>query len=176
MTLVIVIVLASISSLLVVWWAVRGNIQPVHGIEEVRHLLKPIDLQTFQNLVDPAEDMFLRRHLRGKAFRTVQRARRVATAEYLWRLAQNAGILVRAGQRARMAANAQVASAGRHLASVAVKTGDKVRVGQEIGYVGRTGLTVSAPYLHFQVVDSNGISVDPCSPALMKCTFAKSKR
>lgn len=116
------IVLASISSLLIVWWAVRGNIQPVHDIEDVRKLLQPVDLQSFQNLIDPAQDLFLRRRLAGRAFRTVQRARRVAAAEYLWRLAQNAGILVRAGQYARTAANAQVASAGRKLASVAVMT------------------------------------------------------
>jgi hypothetical protein len=122
MILLIGVVLASISSLLIVWWAVRGNIQPVHDIEDVRKLLKPIDLQSFQNLVDPAEDMFLRRRLTGRAFRTVQRARRVAAAEYLWRLAQNAGILVGAGQHARTAANAQVASAGRNLASIAVLT------------------------------------------------------
>jgi hypothetical protein len=122
MILLIGIVLASISLLLIVWWAVRGNIQPVHDIEDVRKLLKPIDLQSFQNLLDPAQDMFLRRRLTGKAFRTVQRARRVAAAEYLWRLAQNAGILIRVGQRARTAPNAQVASAGRILASVAVMT------------------------------------------------------
>ena len=122
MIFIIVIAFASMSSLLIVWWAVRGTMQPVHDIEEVRKFLQPIDLQSFQNLIDPAQDMYLRRRLTGKAFRTVQRARRVAAAEYLWRLAQNAGTLVRAGQCARAAANAQVASAGRSLASVAVMT------------------------------------------------------
>jgi hypothetical protein len=122
MILTIGIVLASVGSLLIVWWAVRGNIQPVRDIEAVRHLLKPIDLQAFQNLIDPAEDMYLRRHLGGKAFRAVQRARRLAAAECLWRLAQNAGILVRAGQYARTAPDAHVASAGRNLASAAVVT------------------------------------------------------
>lgn len=122
MIFLIAIVLASIGSLVIVWWAVRGNIQPVQDVEDVRKLLQPIDLQSFQNLLDPAQDMFLRRRLTGRAFRTVQRARRVAAAEYLWQLAQNAGILFRAGQCARMAPNAQVASAGRELASVAVMT------------------------------------------------------
>jgi hypothetical protein len=122
MTFLIAVILASISSLLIVFWAVRGNSQPVQDVEDVRKLLQPIDLQSFQNLLDPAQDMFLRRRLTGRAFRTVQRARRVAAAEYLWQLAQNAGILFRAGQCARMATNAQVASAGRELASVAVTT------------------------------------------------------
>lgn len=122
MIFLIAIVLASIGSLVIVWWAVRGNSQAVQDVEEVRKLLQPIDLQSFQNLLDPAQDMFLRRRLTGRAFRTVQRARRVAAAEYLWQLAQNAGILFRAGQCARMAPNAQVASAGRELASVAVMT------------------------------------------------------
>lgn len=122
MIFLIAIILASISSMLILWWTVRGNIQPIQDVEDVSKLLKPIDLQSFQNLIDPAQDMFLRRRLTGRAFRAVQRARRVAAAEYLWQLAQNAGILVRAGQCARMATNAQVASAGRELASVAVMT------------------------------------------------------
>ena len=122
MMFLIGIVLASISLLLIVWWTVRGNIQPVHDIGDVSKLLKPIDLQSLQNLLDPAQDMYLRRRLTGTAFRTVQRARRVAAAEYLWRLAQNAGILVGAGHYARTAANPHVASAGRNLASVAVVT------------------------------------------------------
>ena len=122
MIFIVGIVLASISSLLIVWWAVRGSLQPVHDMADVRKLLRPIDLPSFQNLIDPAEDLFLRRRLQGKAFRTVQRARRIAAAEYLWRLAHNAGILVRAGQYARTAARAEVASAGRNLASVALMT------------------------------------------------------
>ena len=122
MTFLIGMILASLGSLLIVWWAVRGNIKAVRNVEDVSKLLTPIDLPSFQNLVDPAEDMFLRRRLNGKAFRTVQRARRLAAAEYLWRLAQNAGILVRAGQCATTAPNAQVASAGRELASLAVTT------------------------------------------------------
>lgn len=70
MIFLIAIILASIGSLLIVFWAVRGNIQPVQDVEDVRKLLQPIDLQSFQNLIDPAQDMFLRRRLTGRAFRT----------------------------------------------------------------------------------------------------------
>ena len=122
MVLLIGVVFAALASLSILWWAVRGNNQPVHSIEDVRRLLKQVDLQSFQNLIDPAQDAFLHRHLRGKALRTVQRARRVAAADYLWHVAHNAGLLIRAGQFARTTDNAQVASAGRNLASVAVMT------------------------------------------------------
>jgi hypothetical protein len=109
-------------SLLLVWWAIRGNLRAIHNVEDVRMLLKPVDLQSFQNLIDPGQDAYLHRHLAGRAFRKVQRARRIAAAEYLWDVAHNAGLLVRAGQYARTADNAQVATAGRNLASMAVMT------------------------------------------------------
>jgi hypothetical protein len=109
-------------SLLIVWWAIRGNLRAIHNIDDVRSLMKQVDLHSFQNLIDPAQDAYLHRHLPGRAFRKVQRARRIAAAEYLWDVAQNAGLLVRAGQFATAANDAQVASVGRNLASAAVMT------------------------------------------------------
>lgn len=44
--------------------------------------------------------------------------------------------------------------------SVAVNEGDEVRRGDVLGLVGSSG-TSSFPHLHFEVVDPNGISVDP---------------
>lgn len=116
------IILFALLSWVIVWWAIRGNLRAIHHIEDLRSLLKPVDLQSFQNLIDPGQDAYLHRHLPGRSFRKVQRARRIAAAEYLWDVAQNAGLLVRAGQFARTADNAQVATAGRNLASLAMTT------------------------------------------------------
>jgi hypothetical protein len=114
--------LTAICLLLLVWWTVRGNFRAVQGIEDVRKQLKPVDLQCFENLVDPAQDLFLRRHLNAQAFRKVQRARRIAAVEYLWRLARNAGLLIRAGEYARTADNPELAAAARALAATAAMT------------------------------------------------------
>ncbi len=119
---VILLVFAVLALLLGAAWALRGNVPPIHSIEDVRRCLKPVDLQSFQNLIDPTQDAYLHRHLPGRNFRKVQRARRLAAAEYLWQVAYNAGLLVRAGQFARAAENPQVVMAGRNLASMAVRT------------------------------------------------------
>ena len=48
-----------------------------------------------------------------------------------------------------------------HLSSLAVKTGQDVKAGQEVGKVGSTGRS-SGPHLHF-VVKINGKEIDPMS-------------
>jgi len=46
-----------------------------------------------------------------------------------------------------------------HMSRVAVRTGEKVKRGQVIGYVGNTG-TSTGPHLHYEVI-KNGEKVDP---------------
>ncbi|MGA2347943.1 MAG: hypothetical protein ABSF93_18170 [Candidatus Sulfotelmatobacter sp.] len=45
--------------------------------------LEPIDVAAFRNLIDPAEDEYLRRHLSAAQFRKTQRARLRARAAYV---------------------------------------------------------------------------------------------
>ncbi len=119
--LLVVIVVLAIAGLLVIWWSFRASIQ-VSGVDDVRRLIKPVDLASFQNLISPAEDEFLRQKLDKKTFRRVQRARHVAAAEYLWLLLGNTKVLIRAGEWASNHNDAQVASAGKALVSVAAQT------------------------------------------------------
>ena len=51
-------------------------------------------------------------------------------------------------------------SAYMHLSAYVVKTGDKVRAGQLIGYVGRTGIKQSGAHLHFEL-RHKGRHIDP---------------
>ena len=46
-----------------------------------------------------------------------------------------------------------------HMSKVTVRTGEKVKRGQVIGYVGNTG-TSTGPHLHYEVI-KNGVKVDP---------------
>jgi hypothetical protein len=62
--------------------------------------LEPIDVAAFRNLIDPAEDEYLRQHLSAAQFRVTQRARLRARAAYVGVARRNAIVLNRMGQTA----------------------------------------------------------------------------
>lgn len=70
--------------------------------------LEPIDVAAFRNLIDPAEDEYLRRHLSAAQFRVTQRARLRARAAYVRVAGRNAAVLIRMGQTALATSNARV--------------------------------------------------------------------
>jgi murein DD-endopeptidase MepM/ murein hydrolase activator NlpD len=53
-----------------------------------------------------------------------------------------------------------VYSAYMHQSQVLVKVGDRVEAGQLIGKVGGTGLRVTGPHLHFEILVGD-VQVDP---------------
>lgn len=69
--------------------------------------LEPIDVAAFRNLIDPAEDEYLRQHLSGAQFRVTQRARLRARAAYVWVARRNAIVLNRMGQTALATSSAR---------------------------------------------------------------------
>lgn len=77
--------------------------------------IQPIDVEAFRNLVDPAEDDYLRRRLPASEFRVVQRQRLRAMAAYVQTAGKNAAVLVRIGQAALSAGDAPTAEAARLL-------------------------------------------------------------
>ena len=81
--------------------------------------IQPIDVEAFRNLVDPAEDDYLRRRLPAAEFRVVQRKRLRATAAYVQVAGRNAAVLVRIGQAA-MTGDAQTAEAALRLVDSAL--------------------------------------------------------
>ena len=72
--------------------------------------LEPIDVAAFRNLIDPAEDEYLRRHLSAAQFRKTQRARLRARAAYVRVASRNAAVLIRMGQVALATSNASTAN------------------------------------------------------------------
>jgi hypothetical protein len=87
----------------------------ISGSASLAAQIRPIDVQAFRNLVDPAEDEYLRRRLSGHEFRVVRRKRLRAMAAYVQIAGSNAAILVRTGQAALSAADAPTADAARRL-------------------------------------------------------------
>lgn len=116
MTLAILIVVAAV---LVLGLAVSRALRPAlsAGLEA---RLQPIDLAAFRNLVDPAEDDYLRRHLSPQHFRKTQRLRLQARAAYVCVAGKNAAVLVEMGQAALATNDARTQEAALRLVNDAL--------------------------------------------------------
>jgi hypothetical protein len=82
--------------------------------------IRPIDVEAFRNLINPAEDDYLRRRLPPTEFRTVRRARLRALAAYVQVAAINASVLVRVGESALASGNPQFTESAHRLVNDAL--------------------------------------------------------
>jgi hypothetical protein len=114
MSLAIVLVtIAALALIFILRITVSRNLQvSPTGLEAQ---IRPIDIEAFRNLTDPAEDEYLRRRLPAAVFRTVRRERLRAIAAYVQLAGQNATVLVRLGQRAMAASNPHTVEAARQM-------------------------------------------------------------
>jgi hypothetical protein len=105
MTLVILIVAAMATLALAAGLGVSRAQRPASKAD-LEAQLEPIDVAAFRNLIDPAEDEYLRRHLSAAQFRVTQRARLRARAAYVRVASRNAAVLIQMGQSALAASDA----------------------------------------------------------------------
>ena len=82
--------------------------------------IQPIDVEAFRNLVDPAEDDYLRLRLPPPRFRQVRRQRLLAMAAYVRAAGRNADVLTRIGHAALASPDARAVQAAQQLVSEAV--------------------------------------------------------
>src|SRR6202158_3106068 len=115
MNLAIILVVAAILSLVVIFRIAYSRTLQVATDSGLATQIQPIDVEAFRNLVDPAEDEYLRRRLSALEFRVVRRERLRAMAAYVQTSARNAAALVRIGQAALAAGDAPTAEAARQL-------------------------------------------------------------
>jgi len=118
MTLAIILVIAAALGLVLILSITASRGLQVSGAN--RALIQPIDVQAFRNLVDPAEEDYLRRRLGPGEFRRVQRERLRATAAYVQVAGRNAALLAVLGHAALSSGNAATADAARQLVDNAV--------------------------------------------------------
>ena len=119
MTLAIILVIAAALGLVFIiriTLSQRLQIAPTSLAEQIQ----PIDIEAFRNLVDPAEDAYLRRRLPSAQFRSVQRERLRAAAAYIQIAGRNAAVLVRLGQSALTSPDRNTAVAARQLVESAL--------------------------------------------------------
>jgi hypothetical protein len=115
MTLVLLIVAAVATLASVAGLAVSRALRPASKAE-LESQIEPIDVAAFRNLIDPAEDEYLRRHLSAGQFRVTQRARLRARAAYVRVASRNAAVLIRMGQTALATSDARAPNEVREAA------------------------------------------------------------
>lgn len=120
MTLAIVLVVIAALSLVVIVGAAIGRSLQISAGNSLAEQIRPLDVEAFRNLADPAEDAYLRRHLPASEYRRVRRARLRALAAYVETAGRNAAILVRMGQSALASSDAATGEAARQLVNQAL--------------------------------------------------------
>lgn len=120
MNLAIVLVIVAVFSLAVILSvAVSRSLQSRRNAG-LPGTIRPIDVVAFRNLINPAEDDYLRRRLPPGTFRAVRRQRLRAMAAYVRVAANNATVLVAVGQAALAGGDPQVAEAAHKLVNDAL--------------------------------------------------------
>ena len=90
MTGTLILVAAGLLLAAVLLRVARGQEIAIHSLEDLEGRTQPVDMASLRNLIDPAEEEFLRLHLSPAEFRAVERQRLRAAADRT---------LVRAGSR-----------------------------------------------------------------------------
>jgi len=99
----------------------RSHRKAITGLDDLSGNTRAVDLAAFQNLIDPAETRFLRSSLSPGDFRSLQRERMLAAAEYVQCIAHNAGVLLQLGQLARLNPDPQIATAAQAMVERAAR-------------------------------------------------------
>jgi hypothetical protein len=115
MTLAIIFVIVAALALILILGVTYSRSLQISAGAPLATQIQPLDVEAFRNLIDPAEDDYLRRRLPAAEFRAVRRLRLRATAAYVQVAARNAAVLIRLGQAALMTGDAGTAEAARLL-------------------------------------------------------------
>jgi hypothetical protein len=120
MILAIIIVICAVVALTIILSVAVTRSLQVKGSGGTAVAIRPIDIEAFRNLIDPAEEDYLRRRLPPPRFRAIRRQRLLAMAAYVSVASSNAAVLVRVAQSALASADPQVAAAARQLVNDAL--------------------------------------------------------
>jgi hypothetical protein len=120
MILAIIIVIAAVLALATILSvAVTQSLQAKPNTN-LTLAIRPVDIEAFRNLINPAEDDYLRRRLPPAQFRAVRRERLRAMAAYVHAAASNAAVLLRLGEAALASGDARIAGAAQQLVNEAL--------------------------------------------------------
>ena len=103
---------------ILVYVATRGRTRRV-DLERTVQAFRSLDIEAFKNLVDPAEEEFLRNHLSPKKFREIKRQRACAALIYAWEAGRAATALAKVGQAAQRSLDPEIVASGVQVAESA---------------------------------------------------------
>jgi hypothetical protein len=121
MIITIILVIAAALSLGFMFWVAKGRSLAISRVEELVQHVRPVDVEAFRLLVDPAETQYLWSKLPHAEFRKIQRQRLRAAVVYISCAARNAAVLIRIGEAARRNADPSIAEAGEKLVNTAIR-------------------------------------------------------
>ena len=121
MTIALILVILALLALLFLLRIAKGRASDSTSVADLASSIRPVDIEAFRNLVDPAEEQFLEANLSPVEFRRIQRERVRAAIEYISCAAGNAAILIRLGEVARRSPDAAIAEAGDKLVDNAIR-------------------------------------------------------
>jgi hypothetical protein len=107
----VLVAVAFIALVILVYVAVRNRTRRV-DLEETVQAFRSLDIEAFRNLVDPAEEAFLRHRLPPGKFREIKRRRAWAALLYAWEAGKAAAALAKVGQAAQRSPDPEVAASG----------------------------------------------------------------
>jgi hypothetical protein len=113
MTSAILVVLLALALLLFTIRTARGRNR--QALDNPVNHLRPMDVEAFRNLLDPAEEEFLRSRLLPAEFRKIQRERLGAAGEYILGAARNARIMLLIAESARQSGDLATAESAQRL-------------------------------------------------------------
>jgi len=147
MNLAIIIVIAAVLALVTILSVAVTQSLQVRRSTNLAVAIRPIDIEAFRNLIDPAEDDYLRRRLQPSQFRMVRRERLRAMAAYVEIAGRNASVLVRTGEAALASGDERVAGAAQQLVNDALLLRRNATVA-----LARIYLALAWPYSGFAAV------------------------
>src|ERR1019366_398397 len=103
-----------------VYVAIRSRTRRV-DLEKAVQAFRSLDIEAFRNLVDSAEEAFLRDNLSPKKFREIKRQRAWAALIYAWEAGRAATALAMVGQAAQRSPNPKIAASGVQVAENAFR-------------------------------------------------------
>lgn len=113
-----------------------------HDLDRAFSDIRSLDIEAFRNLIDPAEDDFLRSRLPSSEFRKIKRERAHAALAYVRALSSASLQFARFGDAAQRSSDPAIVASGKQIANSAVN----LRL-QTLQARVRLGLTATFPAL-----------------------------
>ena len=105
---------------ILVYVAIRSRTRRV-DLEKAVQAFRSLDIEAFRNLIDSAEEAFLRNNLSPKKFREIKRQRAWAALIYAWEAGRAVAALATIGQAAQRSSDPKIAASGAQLSENAFR-------------------------------------------------------